>query len=212
MLSRPGWESDEALGELREEATGLFSQVVPSEQWVWKDPRNCLTLPFWLECVGARPLAVLIYRNPLEVAASLRARDGFPSTYALALWERYVRASLVALAGLPTFVTRYVDVLSDPIAWSRATADFLRGAGVDVSRVRKAEIRRFVDRGLRHAEASPADLERDSVATEEQVHLFRTIEALRGVHAALPMPQCPESSTTETLLAERRRAYATRRR
>src|SRR5687768_10874208 len=35
-----GWENDSALEQLVAEAAVLFPTIFPTEQWVWKDPRN----------------------------------------------------------------------------------------------------------------------------------------------------------------------------
>ena len=59
---------------------------------VLKDPRLCRTLPYWmsiLEKSGIRSAPVLIVRNPLEVAESLRERDGMPFEKAMLLWLRH---------------------------------------------------------------------------------------------------------------------------
>jgi hypothetical protein len=57
-----------------------------------KDPRICRTLPFWmstLEKSGIRSAPLLVVRNPLEVAESLRERDNIPFEKAMLLWLRH---------------------------------------------------------------------------------------------------------------------------
>ncbi len=59
---------------------------------VLKDPRLCLTLPFWqqaAEAEGWRPLVVLALRAPWEVSASLCRRDPIDPVSADLLWLRY---------------------------------------------------------------------------------------------------------------------------
>lgn len=61
--------------------------------FVIKDPRICRFVPLWvdvLERFGAEPRFVLIFRHPLEVAASLKLRDGFDENKAAHLWLRHV--------------------------------------------------------------------------------------------------------------------------
>ena len=43
-------------------------------RWGWKDPRNTLTLPLWLKLFPAAKV-IHIYRNGVDVAASLKARS-----------------------------------------------------------------------------------------------------------------------------------------
>src|SRR5207302_4118218 len=87
-----GWEDDPRLAELRGEARTGLARAHDTQEWVWKDPRNCLTLGFWLPLARVEPVVVLVHRNPGEVADSLRRRDGFPVPYSMALWERHNRA------------------------------------------------------------------------------------------------------------------------
>ena len=59
---------------------------------------------------------VFLWRAPLAVARSLRSRQGFPVSLGLALWERYTRDALAALAGHAVYVMRYEELLADPTA------------------------------------------------------------------------------------------------
>ena len=61
--------------------------------FVLKDPRISKFVPFWLsvlESVNAQPLFIIVYRQPLEVAASLKSRDRMVPAHSLLLWLRYV--------------------------------------------------------------------------------------------------------------------------
>ena len=91
---------------------------------VWKDPRNCITLPFWRTVIDPPLAAVFVCRDPQEVARSLVARDGVTLTYGLALWDRYVRSASTNLAGLPTFVADYARILQNPEIWMTEIAEF----------------------------------------------------------------------------------------
>jgi hypothetical protein len=52
-----------------------FGSLYPSDsRWAWKDPRNTFTYPVWLKLFpGAK--FIHIYRNPIDVAESLRKRE-----------------------------------------------------------------------------------------------------------------------------------------
>ena len=208
-----GWEQDESLARLRDEAADLFTTVFPTEQWVWKDPRNCVTFAFWAACLaGLQPVVVLVHRNPLEIAESLRARDGCGAFYSLALWERYLRGCLDSLVGLPTLVTDYESLVADALAWSEGTRAFLDGAGVATGRLRAEDALAFVDPDLRHAAFTADDLRGAPALSEPQRRLFDALEQLRGVHERLPEVALPEETpTTEALLGERRLARADER-
>jgi len=203
----PGWENDPVLAALRSEAPALFSRVFPPEPWVWKDPRNCITLPFWTAALDVEPVVVLVHRNPLEIAASLGARDGLGKVHCLALWERYLQSCLLAVSGLPTLVTTYDEILDDPRAWCEVVRDFLGGVGVTTGELEPSALE-YVDTKLRHARLSHEDVVRDPAVSSAQRELHGVLESLRAAHDTLTVPGLPdETPTTEALLAERRRRY-----
>ena len=81
-----------------------------------KDPRICRLLPLWIEALsgsGRNILAVLPCRHPLEVAASLRRRDGLSRPHALTLWLDHVLAAERATREIDRSVINYEDLLRD---------------------------------------------------------------------------------------------------
>ncbi len=62
------------LSAQKEKAGRLLGEFAGHPWWGWKDPRNCLTFPFWLDLLpGVR--AVVCLRHPLEVVRSLERRS-----------------------------------------------------------------------------------------------------------------------------------------
>jgi hypothetical protein len=204
----PGWEADPALDALRGEAPEAVQRAFPESPWVWKDPRNCLTLPFWAAALEIRPVVVLVLRNPLEVAASaMRARSEEGKIYGLALWERYLRQALRQIDGLPVLVASYERVLEDPLAWCAEARAFLVGAGISARSHRDEEVVAFVEPGLRHNAYTVGDLAADTDVSMPQRALYEGLEELRGRHRSFSPPDLPEETpTTEALLGERRRS------
>jgi hypothetical protein len=72
----------------RQQRDEIIASYRDAPQWGFKDPRTLFTLDGWLEALPRLRL-VGIVRNPLAVAESLRARNGFPLEHGLALWTRY---------------------------------------------------------------------------------------------------------------------------
>src|SRR5712692_4837583 len=85
------WESAPSVAAIRGEGGHVFTHAYPNEQWVWKDPRTCLTLPFWRTVWREAPVVVFVSREPLEIFLSLGKRDGLGKAHCIALWERYAR-------------------------------------------------------------------------------------------------------------------------
>ena len=78
------------LDALRMKAQLLIEGFASPSVWGWKDPRNSLTLPFWQELLPGLKTLVIV-RNPLEVAYSMRERNGTSYSFGLRLWENYNR-------------------------------------------------------------------------------------------------------------------------
>jgi hypothetical protein len=129
---------------------------------VMKDPRACRLVPLWRDAlarVEREPLALLLVRHPLEVAASLHARDGMPAAQALLLWLEHVLAAEADTRTMRRVVVTFEQVLADwRAAMRRVEAGFgvaLPCEGPDV----EAEIAGFLDPSLRHERLPEALLE-----------------------------------------------------
>jgi GT2 family glycosyltransferase len=87
---------------------GRFNEA--ADLWGWKDPRTSLLLQFWqdrLVSQGTGMKLIVVLRHPLEVAHSLKARNGFSIRHGLHLWTEYNRALLAHLPAVPHLVTHY---------------------------------------------------------------------------------------------------------
>jgi hypothetical protein len=200
------WAGVEAADSLREEARRIFGEVFPRTPWVWKDPRNCITLRFWIEVLEMRPVVVLAHRNPLEVAQSLHVRDGASIARSLALWERHMHGALTLAAGLPTLVLRYADLVARPADEYRRIGDFVAAQGIDLpAPAAESEVEDFVDQDLRHAVVDPRELARHPHVSDAQRDLNSILEDLVGAHDDFAPPALPdETAWTDYVLSERR--------
>jgi hypothetical protein len=201
-----GWPADPRLEQWRRPAARLAARHLRRPAVLWKDPRLSLTLPFWSGTIAADAPAVLVVRNPLEVAASLERRDGIDVQTALALWERYVSAALTVLAGRPAYVVRYEDMVQRPDAIAAEARRWLIGVGVtaagDAQRAASA-----VRESLRHTVHADADLERDERVTASQRALHRAACRLAGAHESFaPLDVDPPAPESLARLAERQAA------
>ena len=74
--------------------------------WGWKDPRNCLTMPFWRSLLPGLK-TIIIVRNPLEAAYSMHKRNGTSYALGLRLWEIYNRRLLADTRPEERIITHY---------------------------------------------------------------------------------------------------------
>ena len=70
-----------------------MARISGSALWGWKDPRTTILLPFWQMLIPNLRFVIGV-RNPLEVARSLRKRDGMSIGAGAYLWYRYTRAGV----------------------------------------------------------------------------------------------------------------------
>jgi hypothetical protein len=202
----PGWASTPSLASHRSWGRMVFRRVYDTQRWVWKDPRTCLTLPFWLLALDVRSAIVLTHRNPLEIARSLPPRYGVGKRLAISIWERYMRTALAASRGLPLFVIPYSGLLTRPRHWTKRLRAFLVRHGI-VPRPGDSlgPAAASLDPGLRHHALEDHALIADPETTPGQREIFARLEAGVGEHDVFEgwrLP--PESKDVEPLFAARR--------
>jgi hypothetical protein len=98
-----------------------------------KDPRSCLLMPFWRRALLDRFEAVVITRDPAEVAWSLHVRDGLPVSTGLALYIAYSAHLASGIQGLSSHVVRYEDLVDSPSTELTLIAQFLHDRGLPIS-------------------------------------------------------------------------------
>jgi hypothetical protein len=201
-----GWEKHKIAADLCGEGAAIFRRVHVTKSWVWKDPRTCLTLPFWRVIWSGVPVAIFVHREPLEISLSLNSRDGIGKAHCIALWERYTRSALQNAKGLPLVTVRFGEVMADPVRAIAQLRHHLVALGVfipgDIH-----EAAQFVSSEQatsRHMNLRLAD---DRDATGAQRSLLATIDSLPRVSSSFAVPDLggESASTTELLSAVRER-------
>ena len=138
---------------------GVVSLLNQHPAWVIKEPRLCLLLPVLLEHLDD-PVCIHIYRNPLEVARSLQARNGFGIGAGLALWEAYNVHALRASEGLPRVLVSFEQLMTTPLSVINELADRLEQHSVHhLSRPDPEEVEQLVDASLYRRRATDAEAE-----------------------------------------------------
>lgn len=158
----PRWISSPKADAFRAEVPVLVEQEFgASRLFVLKDPRICRMADFWidaLESASIRPVVILPLRNPLEVAASLKARNGFDFSLGMLMWLRHVLDAEHATRSVPRFFTSFDDLMSN---WARMLERAQQALGVDWPRLSNqvhGEIEGFLSQELRHHREAPENL------------------------------------------------------
>jgi len=140
----------------------LIARFADRQPWGWKDPRNSLTLPFWLRLIPDLRVVVCV-RNPIEAAWSLHGRDGSSIAFGLELWRRYYEQLLNTVPAERRVVTQYASYFSDPLAEMRRVLNRLALHPSDATIVRA---RATIGHTLWHQHAPDADLLQAGVSPE----------------------------------------------
>ncbi|HMG34083.1 MAG TPA: sulfotransferase [Blastocatellia bacterium] len=166
------WFVSPDLDDLRERARTVIREDFSSDDlWAWKDPRSCLTLPFWQNLLP--PLRyVICVRNPLDVALSLEKRDGLSITDGADLWVSYNKAVLRNTAGQLRLLVFYEDIMAN---WQREVSSlstFVQFPDPSESMEKAAELAAFIELALQHNKSSLNDLLQSSAVCEAAKELY----------------------------------------
>jgi GT2 family glycosyltransferase len=154
------WTAHQAARQAVLAIRGYAGRDLAVPLFALKDPRLCRLAPIWLEALNGpecRVRALIVLRHPLEIAASLAARDGFSLGRSLLLWLRHMLECEAATRHLPRCFVRYEQLLQEgPAALQRIRAD-LSLDGLDADAAATAQIEAFLDAGRRHHVAGQDD-------------------------------------------------------
>ncbi len=125
------WLEKKEIIQLKKEAVKMMRKFKEYKKWGWKDPRTALTLPFWKEILSElfptnQIYYLLCIRNPMDVAKSLRSRNGFSLEQGLRLWEEYTRAAVHYTKNEKRIILKYENFFSNPEQEIKKIYDFLK--------------------------------------------------------------------------------------
>jgi glycosyltransferase involved in cell wall biosynthesis len=132
-----------------------------SRLFVVKDPRMCRTIPFWRLAFaeyGAQPSYVIVIRHPIEVANSLKARDGMNPARSLLLYLRDMLAVERETRDSPRVFVSYEQTLSDWRSVAQRISDRLDVTWPSLTHRTSVEVERFLSNKHRHNVATREDL------------------------------------------------------
>ena len=156
------------LDPLRLKARLLIESFDSAHVWGWKDPRNSLTLQFWQGLLPALKTLIIV-RNPLEVAYSMKERNGTSYAFGLRLWEIYNRRLIEAPGKHERLVTHYDLFFENAEKELRRIANFI---GLPDAKIRS--VAKLVATKRRHTHFTIDQLI-DARVSREVIELYRTL-------------------------------------
>ncbi len=179
----PGWV-EELFRTHATQARTQFAQVFRTDNWIWKDPRSCLTAPFWLRLLDYRiDGVVIVWRHPVEVAESMANSRGVSRMEALELWRKYTESAVASARGMRTFVSSYATLLDEPECWLRSLDHFVEDTQFHLVDDPATSLSAAVSPVLHHFDHPPGDLPDVTPAARR---LLARLKSLEGVHDRFP--------------------------
>lgn len=172
----PDWyasaESDkykQIIGDIVQE------DFVDSSLFVIKDPRICRFLPFWLELLQEqqiKPFIIIPVRNPLEVAQSLKKRDGFPLAKGGLLWLRHVLDAVYYARNYPIAFLSYEQLMQDWQGFVQSMQTQIDLAFPRQSALSKLEIEAYLEDDQKHNSVTVEDLKQSAEFSSDIVQAY----------------------------------------
>ncbi len=180
-----GWEASEPVRAFRASVLELLRRdFAVSGLFVIKDPRLARLLPVWrtvLAEFGAEPHYVLTVRNPLEVAASLKARNQFLPAKSHLLWLWHLLEAERETRGGRRSLVLYDDLLRD---WRQVAGRLESELGIRWPRRNlESEVRidQFLSPRHRHHQSGAAELQQRGEVVDWAKRAYAAVlEALAG--------------------------------
>lgn len=172
------WRSDEVKPFGREILSVIERDYSSKHLLGVKDPRLCRFLPLWTEAlkpVVQNTMCLLMIRNPLEVAGSLKKRDNIEKNVALMIWMLYVLEAEYYSREFRRTVVDYDGLLKD---W-RGTVDRMTGdLGVtwpkSIPEVADA-LQKEINPDLRRHHVTPQDSKEPDTLTRKALAVYAAV-------------------------------------
>ena len=170
------WTLKHDLSPFRPHIENLIQEEFPSAPlFAIKDPRMCILFPLWQEICAQNkiiPLCLLPFRHPMEVAQSLRKRNGFSIEQGILLWINFVLTSESVTRGFPRIFLKFDDLFTN----SQGLLDSI-STNFDLSFPNlyenvQPDIMSFLDRDLKHHSESKQGKTRLEIMAEKLYLLF----------------------------------------
>jgi hypothetical protein len=197
----PDWIDSPMMGTFARQATKLYSEEFgDADLTVFKDPRLCRLLPFWLPILQSEkidPYVILPIRNPNEVAASLTKRNGLDHYYGHLFWLRHILDGEIGSRGLKRAFVTYNDLMESYSIVLTTTEQNLGIKWPRRSARTSEEIEAYLSEKLRHERASDKAILSDASTLDwlRQTYEIMLRWAEKGEDAA-------DYATLDTILVE----------
>ena len=157
-----------------DKARAIITDLDRQSTWVAKDPRICISLALWRK-VLKDAVFIIVSRNPVEIAPSLKRRNHLSMARGISLWEYYMLEALRETQHDPRVAVSYNNLVSAPektvVRLFNALSD-LSIAGLVIPQ--KELVLETIDKNLYRERLNPSCAL--SYLNREQQELFESLE------------------------------------
>jgi len=162
-------------GYIQKAMTIISEEFHYVDKFAIKDPRICMLFPFWEEAcenLGIDIKVILPYRNPAEVALSLKKRNNFSFEKSIILWSKHTLDAEYQSRKHDRIFTFFDDLIKNREETLKRLYEFL---DVELDTAMKDEIGYFLDKNIKHNNIALNNFTKDSPQ-----FLIDTVEILKN--------------------------------
>jgi GT2 family glycosyltransferase/glycosyltransferase involved in cell wall biosynthesis len=162
------------VAQFNKSAKKIVAKLNGHPVWMIKEPRMCLLFPLWKPLFN-NPVCIHIYRNPLEVAKSLKTRNQIPLQTGLALWEKYLISAVNNTKGMVNIFVSHQQMMSNAVAFTHKLHSQLQNCSENnLSLPSDQSIETVIDIDLYNNKETSATLE--SYLNSSQRKLYKALQ------------------------------------
>lgn len=137
--------------KLIEEAIKIYmAELLPNQICLIKDPRMSLTLNKWAEKIKINA-AIVMLRNPADVALSLYKRNRITANIAYNIWKLYNLKAMITVGHIPHIVVDYSRFIKNKEKSMKNVLSFLeKEVGFKTDEAVISSVLEFVEKNLDH--------------------------------------------------------------
>jgi hypothetical protein len=186
FFDTPAKKDLSALEPQMQAMQNILLEMDANRPWVMKDPRMCLTYPFWQTKLEL-PVIVCVYRNPQEVARSLKTRNDISLTHGMAFWEYYAVGVVNAMRNTPTIFVSHDALLAHPFETvQKLYEDLSKHIERGLNMPSEKEVNAFIDPSLYRSRAGTDAL--NDITNNFQKQLIAQMQGLEPVAKDMQKP------------------------
>jgi len=180
LLPDQWWLDDKILGQMDRFGEIIRDEFDTTSLLLFKDPRISVLLPFYMKAfdkLKIKPYFIINFRDPYEVAASLKKRNNLSLSKSLILWMDHTLKAELYTRDQPRIFIQYDQVLANPLLFLKKIFSHFN-LEYKIPPAHSKRINEFVSKELKHQ--SGQNIPENYKIPAEVKRLYDLIRTLKG--------------------------------